>query len=183
MTLSFHSTSSGFSSLSMPYLLQQQSLSPSVMINLPFPHGILSVSLYLGSLVKSFLRFLFPTNRKSPVTICWWSLFIKSKPAQLHGKIVCSKRKALTPRLETDLLKLDILDRSTLMSSTALFTKEILQKLVGALLLDFDIVDLNILDSLIYRAKEYHWKYIELLSSSKLSWRRAVYINSASRNL
>ena len=43
------------------------------------------------------------------VTISWWSLSIKLEPSQLHGKIVLSWRKNVSPRLETKLLKLNIL--------------------------------------------------------------------------
>ena len=37
----------------------------------------------------------------------------------------------------------------------------------------FDIAGLNILDSIATTAREYHWQYVEFLSS-KLSWRRTA---------
>lgn len=57
----------------------------------------------------------------------------------------------------------------TLMNSTRLFRKDILQIVVGTFLLALDISGLNILNSIISRAREYHWKYTEFLSSSRLS--------------
>ena len=60
-----------------------------------------------------------------------------------------------------------------LMSSTPLFRKEILQ-ILGASPLALNIVGLNILDSVISRVNEHHWKNIEFLSLSKLSWRRTA---------
>ena len=45
----------------------------------------------------------------------------------------------------------------TLMSSTPFIY------LGGAFLLALAIVGLNVLDSIIFRAREYHWKYIKLL--------------------
>ena len=47
----------------------------------------------------------------------------------------------------------------TSMSSISLFKIEILQILVDAFLLALDIVGLNILDSIIPRAQQCHWKY------------------------
>ena len=62
----------------------------------------------------------------------------------------------------------------TLMSfTTFLFRKEISQ-ILDAFILALDIVGLNILDSVIYRAKEYHWKYTTFLSASRWSWRRTA---------
>ena len=60
------------------------------------------------------------------------------------------------------------------MISTLLFRMEILKILVDPFLLDLDIDGLNILDSIISRARENHWKYVDFLSSSRLSWRRTV---------
>ena len=83
-------------------------LSPSIIADLVFSHETLLVSLYFGSLVNDFLNLLFPTIRKRPVTVCWWSLSIKPVPAKWHGKIILSWKKALTSRLEANLLKLNI---------------------------------------------------------------------------
>ena len=47
----------------------------------------------------------------------------------------------------------------TSMSSISLFKNQILQILVDAFLLALDIVGLNILDSIIPRARQCHWKY------------------------
>ena len=60
------------------------------------------------------------------------------------------------------------------MISILLFRMEILKILVNPFLLDLDIDGLNILDSIISRARENHWKYVDFLSSSRLSWRRTV---------
>ena len=42
--------------------------------------------------------------------MCRWSVSIKPEPAQLHGKMVLSWRKAFTSRLETNLLKLNLVN-------------------------------------------------------------------------
>ena len=46
------------------------------------------------------------------------------------------------------------------MISTLLFRMEILKILVDPFLLDLDIDGLNILDSIISRSRENHWKYV-----------------------
>lgn len=51
---------------------------------------------------------------------------------------------------------------------------EILKILVDPFFLDLNIDSLNILDSIISRARENHWKYVDFLSSSRLSWSRTV---------
>ena len=119
MTLPFHSMSSD---LSMPCLLHYvsiQSLNPSITVDLTFFSETLLVSPYLVSLVNSFLNLLFPTIRKSPVTICQWSLPVIPELAQLHGKKVWSWTKILTSRLETNSLKLNILDLIGIVSKYA----------------------------------------------------------------
>ena len=50
----------------------------------------------------------------------------------------------------------------------------ILQLLVGAFILSLDVVGLNILKSILSTAKEYQWRYIESLSSSRLSWKKTA---------
>ena len=99
--------------LLMPCLVHHvsiQSLSPLIIVDLTFSREILLVPLYSGSLVSNFPNLLFPTIRKSSVTICRLSLSIKPELAQLHRKMVLSWINALTSRLETNLLKLNILD-------------------------------------------------------------------------
>lgn len=80
----------------------------SILLNLAFLHEILLVSLHLGHLVNVSLNFLFQRIRTFPVIICRWSLSVKPKLPQLHGKMVQSWRKALISTLKRNLLKLNI---------------------------------------------------------------------------
>ena len=59
------------------------------------------------------------------------------------------------------------------MSSTPSFRMKILQILVVTFLA-IDIADMNILDSIISRARECHWKFTGFLSSSRLSWKKTT---------
>ena len=79
---------------------------PSNMQRLAFSKLIGLTSLYLGPLIKSFLKTLSPMMRRSPVTICLWYLSAKGELLQLHGRLYGFVKNKSKSRLLTNLLKL-----------------------------------------------------------------------------
>ena len=63
-------------------------------------------SLYLGPLIKSFLKALFLTIRISPVTIRLWYSSTKGKLLHLHARLSGFVKNKFKSRLLTNLLKL-----------------------------------------------------------------------------
>ena len=79
---------------------------PSNMQLLAFSRSIGLTSLYLGPLIKSFLKILFLMICRSPVTICLWYLSTKGQLLQLNGRISGFAKNKSKSRLLTKLLKL-----------------------------------------------------------------------------
>ena len=63
-------------------------------------------SLYLGPLIKSFLKTLFLMIHRSPVTICLWCLSAKGELLHLRGRLSGFVKNKSKSRLLTNLLKL-----------------------------------------------------------------------------
>ena len=76
----------------------------SNMQRLAFSKGL--ASLYLGPLIKSFLKTLFLMIRRSTVTICLWCLSAKGELQHLHGRISGFVKNKSKSRLLTNLWKL-----------------------------------------------------------------------------
>ena len=76
------------------------------MQRLAFSRFIGLTSLYLGPLIKSFLKALFLMIHSSPVTICLWYLSLKGELLHLHGKLSWFAKNRPESRLLTNLLKL-----------------------------------------------------------------------------
>ena len=76
------------------------------MQRLTFSRFIGLTSLYLGHLIKSFLKTLFFMIRRSPVTICLWYLSTKGQLLHLHGRLSGFVKNKSKSRLLTNLLKL-----------------------------------------------------------------------------
>ena len=76
------------------------------MQRLAFSRFIGLTSLYLGPLIKSFLKALFLMIRRSPVTICLWYLSTKGELLHLHGRLSWFVKNKSKSRLLINLLKL-----------------------------------------------------------------------------
>ena len=76
------------------------------MQRLPFSKFIGLTSLYLGLLIKSFLKALFLIIRRSPITISLWCLSAKGELLRLHGRLSGFLKNKSKSRLLTNLLKL-----------------------------------------------------------------------------
>ena len=76
------------------------------MQRLAFSKFIGLTSLYLGPLIKSFLKTLFLMIHRSPVTICLWCLSAKGELLHLHGRLSGFVKNKSKSRLLTNLLKL-----------------------------------------------------------------------------
>ena len=63
-------------------------------------------SLYLGPLIKSFLKTLILMICRSPVTICLWCLSAKGELLNLHGRLSRFVKNKSKSRLLINLLKL-----------------------------------------------------------------------------
>ena len=63
-------------------------------------------SLFLGPLIKRFLKALFLIIRRSPVTICLWYLSGKGKLLHFHGRLSGFFKNKSKSRFLTNLLKL-----------------------------------------------------------------------------
>ena len=70
---------------------------PSNMQHLAFSKFIELTSLYLGPLIKSFLK-TFLMILRSPITICLWCLSAKGELLHLHGRL--SGLLKLNPNLD-----------------------------------------------------------------------------------
>ena len=80
--------------------------SPSNMRRLAFSRFIGLTSLYLGPLIKRFLKTLFLMIRRTPVTICLWCLSAKGELLHLRGRLSGFVKNKSKSRLLTNLLKL-----------------------------------------------------------------------------
>ena len=76
------------------------------MQRLAFSRFIGLTSLYLGPLIKSFLKALFLMIRRSSVTICLWYLSTKGELLHLHGSLTGFVKNKSKSRLLTNLLTL-----------------------------------------------------------------------------
>ena len=79
---------------------------PSNMQRLAFSRFIGVTSLYLGHLIKRFLKTLFLMIRRSPATICLWYLTTKGELLHLHARLSGFVKNKSKSRLLTNLLKL-----------------------------------------------------------------------------
>ena len=79
------------------------------MQHLDFSRFISLTSLYLGPLIKSFLKALFLMIHGSPVTIRLWYLSTKGELLHLHGRLSGFVKNKSKYRLLTNLLKLESL--------------------------------------------------------------------------
>ena len=75
------------------------------MQRLAFSRFIGLTSLYLGPLIKSFLK-AFLIIRRSPVTICLWYLTTKGELLHFHGRLSGLVENKSKSRSLTNLLKL-----------------------------------------------------------------------------
>ena len=78
---------------------------PSSMQRLAFSRFIGVASLYLGPLIKSFLKTLFLIIRRLSVTLCLWCLPAKRELLYLHGRLsgfVKNKSKSRKRLEDTD---------------------------------------------------------------------------------
>ena len=76
------------------------------MQRLAFSRFISLTSLYLGPLIKIFLKALFLMIRRSPVTICLRYFSTKRELLHLHGRLSGFVKNKYKSRLLTNLLKL-----------------------------------------------------------------------------
>ena len=76
------------------------------MQRLAFSRFIDLTYLYLGSLIKSFLKALFLMIQRSLVTICLWYLSTKVELLHMHGRLFGFVKNKCKSRLLTNLLKL-----------------------------------------------------------------------------
>ena len=76
------------------------------MQRLAFSRFISLTSLYLGPLIKIFLKALFLMIRRSPATICLWYLSTKGELLHLHGSLTGFVKNKSKSRLLTNLLTL-----------------------------------------------------------------------------
>ena len=67
-------------------------------------------SLYLGPLIKIFLKTVFLMNRRSSVTICLWCVLANEELFHFHGRLCGFVNKQSKSRLLTNLLKLKNLE-------------------------------------------------------------------------
>ena len=79
---------------------------PFHMQRLAFSRFVGLTSLYLGPLIKSFLKTLFLIFRRSPVTIGLWCLSTKGELLHLHARLSEFAKNKSKPTLLTNLLKL-----------------------------------------------------------------------------
>ena len=77
------------------------------MQRLAFSRFIGLTSLYLGPLIKSFLKALFLMIRRSPVTLCLWYLSRKGELLHLFGRLSGFVKNKSKSRLLTNLLKIE----------------------------------------------------------------------------
>ena len=80
--------------------------SPSNMQPLTLSKCVGRTFLYLGPLLKSFLRTLFLMIRRSPVTVCLWYLSAIGELLHLHCRLSRFHKNRSKSRLMTILLKL-----------------------------------------------------------------------------
>ena len=73
---------------------------------LAFSRLIGLTSLYLGPLIKIYLKTLFLMIRRSPITICLWCLSAKGELLHLHSRLSGFLKNKSKSRLLTNLLKL-----------------------------------------------------------------------------
>ena len=76
------------------------------MQRLAFSRFIGLTCLYLGPLIKSFLKALFSMIRRSSVTICLWYLSTKGELLHFYGRLSGFTKNKSKSRLLTNLLKL-----------------------------------------------------------------------------